>query len=223
MAWKAAGARTPPPGLRCFTPLPVIQPLGLPEIFDAPAKLFGNVCIYSTRSFYDGIWVSKGSEYFCSSAKSFHASSDAIEDIRSYLISGCILLNQKSIPEAFAQLDKDCSNLKEIVRAEDPMTLGRVVEMTVLVKAFGHTDLVRVILRQLAEMSAIILSTPQHPLCKIFATLCRLDLQHFDEVALRAWECMNDVFYDILGPSHLNTITSKLDRLDTAVSSLDPQ
>src|SRR5579859_2326492 len=58
MAWRAAGARTPP-GLRCFTPLPVIQPLGLPEIFDAPAKLFGNVCIYSTRSFYDGIWVSK--------------------------------------------------------------------------------------------------------------------------------------------------------------------
>jgi hypothetical protein len=222
IAWRAAGGKTPP-GLRCFTPKPVVRSLDLPTIFDTPAKLFGDIRIYSVGSFEAGTWVSQGLEHFCSSTKTVHASSDTFEEIRGCLISACILVSQNSISEAINQLDKACSKVQEIVLAEDLQTIPRLIEMMILVKAFGRPELVGMILRQLAAMSTIILPTPQYPMCRIFAALCRLELQQFDEVVLRAWECMNDVLHEVLGPSHLSTIVSKLDRLDTATSSLDPE
>lgn len=41
--------------------------------------------------------------------------------------------------------------------------------------------------------------------------------------SIKAWDCMNDVFQEVLGPSHLSTLTSKLDRLSTATTSLDAE
>ena len=222
LAWKAAGVRTPP-GLRYFTPEPMVRSPDLPKIFEAPAKLFSDIRIYSIGSFKARTWISKGSEHFCSSTKTIHTSLDTFEDIRDCLINACLLIGQNSFSEAGTQIEKACSKVEEIVLAEDPQTIARLIEIMVLVKAFGRPELVGMILRQLAAMSAIILPTPQHPMCRIFAALCRLELQQFDEVALRAWECMNDVLHEVLGPSHLSTIASKLDRLDTATSSLDPE
>jgi hypothetical protein len=222
IAWRTSGAKIPL-GLRCFTPEPINKSLALPMVLDTPARLFNDVRTYSIGSFEAGTWVSTGSENFCSSVNDVHPASDVFGDIRGNLISACILLDQKSIPEAGTQLDAANSKIREIVLAENPLTIARLIEMMVLVKAFGRPELVGMMLRQLAAMSVIVLPTREHAMCRIFAALCRLELQQFDEMALRAWECMNDIFHEVLGPTHLSTMASKLDRLDTATSSLDSE
>ncbi|KAF7512442.1 hypothetical protein GJ744_001377 [Endocarpon pusillum] len=95
--------------------------------------------------------------------------------------------------------------------------------MMILIRAFERPELVEILLKQFAEMSAVILRTPAHPMSRIFAALRRLEPCQFEEVALKAWHCMNDVFQRVLGPSHLSTLTSKLDRLGTATSKLDAE
>jgi ubiquitin thioesterase OTU1 len=222
MAWRSAGAKTPS-GLRCFTPEPLIQCPHPPEVFSTPERLLRDVRIYSIGSFEARTWVSQGLQRFCTSVKDVDSTSDAIEEIRDSLTTACILIDQNSILEAGAQLDAACSKIRKIVLAENPQTITRLIEIMVLVKAFGRPELVGMMLRQLVAMSAIILPTPHHPMHSIFTALCRLELQQFDEMALRAWDCMIGVFHHFLGPSHLSTRVSKLDRLDTAISSLDKE
>jgi hypothetical protein len=222
MAWRKTGAKTPS-SLRCFTPEPVVQCPHPPEAFKAPERLFWDVRIYSISSFEAGTWVSQGLQHFCVSVKDVDSASDAIEEIRDGLITACILIDQESIRQAGIQLDAAFSKIRKIVLAENPQTIIRLIEIMVLVKAFGRSELVGMMLRQLAAMSAIILPTPHHPMHRIFTDLCHLELQQFDETALRAWDCMIDVFHMFLGPSHLSTRASKLDRLDTATSSLDTE
>ena len=162
-------------------------------------------------------------QHFCTSVKDVDSTSDAIEEVRDSLTTACLLIDQNSMLEAGTQLNAACSKIRKIVLAENPQTITRLIEIMVLVKAFGRPELVAEMLRLLAEMSAIILPTPHHPMHSIFTALCRLELQQFDETALRAWDCMIDVFHKFLGPSHLSTRVSKLDRLDTAISSLDTE
>jgi len=146
LAWKAAGVGTPP-GLRYFTPEPMVRSPDLPKISETPAKLFSDVRMYSIGSFEARTWVSKGSEHFCSSTKTIHASLDTFEDIRDCLINACLLVGQNSISEAGTQIEKACSKVEEIVLAEDPQTIARLIEIMVLVKAFGRPELVGMILR----------------------------------------------------------------------------
>src|SRR5271155_1740626 len=46
LAWRATGVKAPP-GLRYFTPEPVVRSPELPKIFETPAKLFSDVRMYS--------------------------------------------------------------------------------------------------------------------------------------------------------------------------------
>ena len=222
MAWRATGATTPP-GLRCFTPEPIRPYPAAPKIFHISESLFADIRTYLVGSFEAGTWISNGVEHLCFSIKANHTSSKVFEDIRQNLISACLLISEQSYLKAFTELESVCSRVQDIVNAESPETIARFIEMMILVRAFGHPELVEILLKQFAEMSAVILRTPAHPMSRIFAALCSLEPPQFEEMALKAWDCMNDVFQKVLGPSHLSTLASKLDRLGTATTSLDAE
>jgi hypothetical protein len=222
MAWRATGAATPT-GLHCFTPEPIRPYPAAPKMFHIPESLFADIRVYIVGSFEAGTWVSNGVEHLCFSIKENHISSKVFEDIRQSLISACLLISEESYPKAFTQLESICSRVRDIVNTESPETIARFIEMMILVRAFGRPELVELLLKQFAEMSAVVLPTPAHPMSRIFAALSRLEPPQFEEMALKAWDCMNDVFQKVLGLSHLSTLTSKLDRLDTATTSLDAE
>ena len=206
-AWKAAHMTTPLE-LRCFTPEP-------------QEMLITDVRTYYSGSFEAGTWISKGAENPCFSAKKSHTSFTLLEDIRNSLILACILLSGNSSPEAFKELHWVCSKIQEIVIEEDPHSIPRLIEIMILIKAFGRHELVVILLRHLSNMSAVVPSTATCPLSRIFAALCGIESDQFEDTALRAWEAINDVLQETLGPTHLSTFMSKFERLDTASSSLD--
>lgn len=61
--------------------------------------------------------------------QTIHASLDTFEDIRDCLINACLLVGQNSISEAGTQIEKACSKVEEIVLAEDPQTIARLIEI----------------------------------------------------------------------------------------------
>jgi hypothetical protein len=210
ISWKAA-QMTMPRGLRCFTPEP-------------QERLLADARTYCLGCFENGTWVRTSIEHLCYSVKKSHTTFTILEDIRNGLISACVLLSRNSPclrSDAFKELQWVCSKFREIVIEEDPQTIPRLIEMMILVNAFGRPELVVILLRHLAGMSATVLSMQSHPMSRIFAALCDLGSDQFQLTALRAWEVMIDVLQEVLGPTHLNTVTSKFDRLDTASSSLD--
>jgi len=210
ISWKAA-QMSMPRGLRCFTPEP-------------QERLLADARTYCLGCFENGTWVPTSIEYLCYSVKKSHTTFTLLEDIRNGLISACMLLSwnsSSSCSEAFKELQWVCSEFREIVVEEDPQTIPRLIEMMILVNAFGRPELVVILLKHLAGMSATVLSIESHPMSRIFAALRDLGSDQFQPTALRAWDVMIDVLEEVLGPTHLSTITSKFDRLDTASSSLD--
>lgn len=210
ISWKAA-QMTMPRGLRCLTPEP-------------EERLLADARTYCLGCFENGTWVPTSIEYLCYSVKKSHTTFTLLEDIRNGLISACLLLGRNSPcsrSEAFKELQWVCSKFREIVIEEDPQTIPRLIEMMILVNAFGRPELVVILLKHLAGMSATVLSIESHPMSRIFAALRDLGSDQFQPTALRAWEVMIDVLEEVLGPTHLSTVTSKFDRLDTASSSLD--
>jgi len=210
ISWKAAHTTTPS-GLRCFTPEP-------------EERLLADVRTYFLGCFENGIWVPTNIEYMCYSVKKSNTTFTQLEDIRNSLISACVLLSRNSpefYSEALKELQWVCSRFREIVVEEDPQTIPRFIEMMILVNAFGRPELVTILLRHLAGMSATVLSAASHPMSRIFAGLRDLVSDQFQATALRSWDVIIDVLQETLGPTHLSTFTSKFDRLDTAASSMD--
>ena len=64
----------------------------------------------------------------------------------------------------------------------------------VLVNAFGRLELVTILLRYLAGMSAIVRSVELYSMCCIFVALSELSAGRFEAIALRLWDTIIDVF-----------------------------
>ncbi|ERF74625.1 hypothetical protein EPUS_00755 [Endocarpon pusillum Z07020] len=194
MAWRATGATTPP-GLRCYTPEFIRPYPAAPKMFHIPESL----SLISELI----LWVHSKRERGFRMVLSIYASA----------------LRQIIPPPRYLKIFVKISYQPAFSLASN-YTPKHLPSLNL---AFGDPELVEILLKQFAEMSAVILRTPAHPMSRIFAGLCRLELPQFEEVALKAWDCMNDVFQKVLGPSHLGTLTSKLDRLSTATTSLDTE
>ncbi len=118
--------------------------------------------------------------------------------------------------------DPACSDIRKILLAESPQIITRLIATLILIRGFERPDIVKILLQQFAEMSVISLHTSEHSTCRILDTFCPLEQDQLEEttqgIALRTWDCINDLFQKILALSDLSTLTSKLDRLNPAAS-----
>jgi hypothetical protein len=198
--------------LRCFTPKAVPRSPRSPIVYEMPEQIFDSIKIYLTGSIQAGSWVSDREDSHCRSAKYDPDAAQALISLYDCLSAACVLVGQGEHKEAGLYMNKACSKIETIVRAEEPDMLRSLLDATLKVINSQCVGLMQRVLKQVSDMSAIYL-TPFHPLHIIFAHLSRLENHDLVEVTLRAWHALSDRFEDSLGEFHLSTLSCKMDRL----------
>ena len=201
-----------PPDLRCFTPETVCRSPRSPAVYDTPQQIFNSIRIYLDGSIRAGIWVSDREDSLCRSSACDPEAPQALISLYDCLSAACVLVGQGEHQEAGLYMNKACSKIETIVRAQEPDMLRSLLDASLKVTDSKCVGLMQKVLNQVSEISAIYL-TPFHPLHVIFKHLNQLENHDLVEVTLRAWHALSDQFQDALGEFHLSALSCKVDRL----------
>jgi hypothetical protein len=107
----------------------------------------------------------------------------------------------------FLYLHHGSEKIEGLVSAESPRLIADVIEISLLLIKQDRYDVVRIFLRQFADMSDILKSRSRsHTIYQILAQKSKLDELAFEEAALNAWRAIAACFCRELGPLHLNTL-----------------
>ena len=168
------------------------------------------ICIrdYFAGSFEAGIWQSTDPRKNCTSTK---GQGDAIIHLRALTqqcITACTLLANNHFQKAGQTLISATSKIKEIVSAEDPMTLTYLFAVVAYIHQQRRHEIAVAILRQFSALAEILMAE-KHPLHNICALLVAIQPSHFGEVVSKCSMSTGDHFESLIDPLCRSALASR--------------
>ena len=200
-------ASATPEAVELFTPVP--SRLATPEAFAVPERLFVKIRDYLTGSFESGNWAHGKPQIDCR-PRDFQG--DVTTDLAAlevHNLTACQLLSSHSYQEAGQNTVSATSVLKNILLAEYPGALGRILDTVMIMRLFRRHEIALAILRQYSALGKLVMGNEQ-PLRLICGWLALLDASQFDEITARCLRSVTDHFESFLGLMHLSTLTSRI-------------
>jgi tetratricopeptide (TPR) repeat protein len=141
----------------------------------------------------------------------------ALKGLFSHHEIACRLLEKSSFEEAGRVLVNSSANIKSILSAEHPRTLGALFDLIMYLRREKRSEIAILLLRQFAAMASIVL-TQTHPLGQICRSLTSLDADQFENVIITAWQSALDRLDSTIGPMHYSALRSRLEYIQMAES-----
>lgn len=160
---------------------------------------------YFSASFQGRLWVSEGEETHCRSVIAPPKIYDIVSRFKHDLIAACNYIHQQGTRYGFAYLHQGSEKIKDIVSAECPRVTADLIEISLWLIKQDRYDVVRIFLRQFADMSAIFNSQSQ-AIYRILAHKSTSGCSSFEEAALNACRFIAGYFIDQLGLMHVTAL-----------------
>ena len=163
---------------------------------------------YFAGSFEAGIWQSIDPRVNC---KSMKGQGDAMIHLRALsqqCITACRLLGNSHFQKAGRTLISATSKIKEIVSAEDPMTLTYLFAVVAYIHQQRRHEIALAILRQFSALAEILFGE-RHPLHCICALLASLNPFQFGEIISKCSVSTGDHFESLIDPMCRSALASR--------------
>jgi hypothetical protein len=215
-----ANATEKPSSCSLLTLKPSMQPPTILETSEIFEEFERELCRYFRTSFHTGLWIDEGQEKHCRSIKARDAYHDEIASFKNDLLATCHFkllrgrLYQHEVPHRFNKR----SEITDLVISESPELIADLIELSLRMCRRGRYDLVRIVLRQFADVSAV-LNTKGHSIYRLLAQYATLDSGPFEEIASKGWRLIAEQFSTHLGCLHITAISCRLGWLTYFASS----
>ena len=217
-----------PMDVKCLTPAasrtatPVPAPMTTPDALAIPEQILISVQHYVKSSFESGKWRRTHPGTYCyrivnqrdslpnvnTLQESYALGANASADMDIFTSScglACNLFSRQRFQEAGATLIRATAAIKQIVLAEDPHTLIRLLRIFQYTLSQGRHEINLAILRQFSSMGELLLGE-RHPLPQICRWLASHDQGAFQHVLETCSLTIADVFAYILGGLHSSAL-----------------
>ena len=163
---------------------------------------------YFAGSFEAGIWKSTDPRMSCKSTKGQEDAMIHLIALGQRCVTACRLLDNNHFQEAGQSLISATSKIKEILSAEDPMTLTYLFAVVAHIHQQRRHEIVLAILRQFSALAEILMGN-RHPLHCICALLVSIHPSHFGETISRCSASTGDQFESLVDPMCRSTLVSR--------------
>ena len=223
---RRTGSATPE-AVECFTPVfspatpravesftPVLRPIMMPQVLAIPERIFASIWIYFQGSFESGIWESTGEGFhYCQTTKGPKGGLSLLNMLSDQCLLACRLFANESFSEAGKTLISATAGIKNILLAEDPMTLLSLFQLLIDVRRQRRNEIALAILRQYSAMAEVLLGN-EHPLCSISGWLTSVDPSDSNDIIGRCKRSVADHFETLIGPMHRSTLNARMMSID---------
>jgi hypothetical protein len=197
-----------------------VQPPAILETSEIFQEFGRELCRYFRTSFHTRLWIDEGQEKHCRSIKAQDACRDEIATFKNDLLATCHFklfrgrLYRHEVPRRFNKR----SEITDLVISESPELIADLIELSLRMCRRERYDLVRLVLRQFADVSAV-LNTKGHRIYRLLARYATLDSGSFEEIASKCWCLIAEQFSTHLGCLHITAISCRLGWLTYFASS----
>ena len=204
-------ASATPVDVRCLTPAasqggtPIFALMATPNELAIPEQMLIMIQDYVRGSFDSGTWIQTHPCSQCYSSKDGGTASKTSGDIHFACSLACVDFSQGHFQEAGATLIHATAAIKEILLAEDPHTLNRLMTTFRHCLYKGRHEIALAILRHSSNMGEVLLGE-RHPLPRICQWLASHDRQSVQQALERYSKMIRDLFANINGPLHSSTL-----------------
>ena len=171
-------------------------------------RILINIRDYFTGSFEAGIWQSTDPRVNCESTKGQGNAMIHLRALSQQCITACRLLRNNRFQKAGQTLISATSKIKEIVSAEDPMTLTYLFAVVAHVHRQSRHEIALAILRQFSALAEILMGE-RHPLHCICALLVTIHPSLFGEVISKCSVSTGDHFESLIDPLCRSALASR--------------
>ena len=190
----------------CFNaPMPLSM---MPESMTKTERILINIRDYFAGSFEVGIWQSTDPRMSCKSTKSQGDAIHHLDALCQRCITACRLLGNNHFEKAGQILISATSKIKEILSAEDPMTLTYLFAVVAHIHQQRRHEIVLALLRQFSALAEILMGD-RHPLHCICAFLLTIHPSHFGEIISKCSVSTGDHFESLVDPMCRSTLVSR--------------
>ena len=211
-------ASVTPEAVAIATPVP--SRVATPTSLAVPERIFSAIRDYFAGSFASGNWVYEDPQTQCYSRKIHQYQTRDLNDLVNRSVTACRLFSDDHYQEAGRILISMTSDLKDILLAEHPHTLGEILWTLMRVRQRGRDEIGMAILRQLCALGELVVGK-EHPLRLICGWLASADAFHSDEIIARCFQSMTDQFESFVGPMHYSTLYYRTTRIDKVIHARD--
>ena len=207
-----------PEAVEFLTPIP--QPLTPPPMLSEPERIFSCIRDYYDGSFRSGNWVnSTKPEARCRNARTQESGMLHLSLLRDQTFVACQRFANGEIRESQQALISALTNVKNILWAEDPMTLLCLLVLVLHARRQGLGRIASFVLRTFSVVGESVLGNT-HPFRQICSWLASAHSSQFDEVVARALESLGNHFEKELGFRSASTLYA---RMEYIVQVIGPQ
>jgi len=199
-----------------FTPVATPQSPAFPESFANIEELYQEIDRYFATSFESKVWISEGDDVHCHSVAALETTRDVISSFKNSLITACNLVAHGD--EGVLYMVKGSSKIKDIVKAGSPKMIPDLLELAFWLISRDRFEIVRIILQQFADMSAVYRDQSCH-IYRILAQYSTSPPAVFEKIAFNAWRRIVDAFQRVLGKLHVTSLKCRLGYLTQFANS----
>lgn len=190
----------------CFyAPMPLST---MPEPMTKTERILINIRNYFAGSFETGIWQSADPRMCCTSTKGRGDAMNHLQALSQRCMTACRLLGNNHFQKAGQTLISATSKIKDILSAEDPMTLTYLFAVVAHIHQQRRHEIVLAILRQFSALAQILMGD-RHPLHCICALLVSIHPSHFGETISKCSVSTGDHFECLVDPMCRSTLVSR--------------
>ena len=164
---------------------------------------------YFRGSYEANTWLITDSNVPCVSIKPQGHCTASLDTFYGGIMAACQMLDRGAFDEAGRALVNATKDIQDIIRAEHPFTLCRILQLMACLQERKRPEISRVLLNQLSGISKLILGE-RHPLHAICSRLASLEPDQLEEAALLYLGRAADSFSQLAGPLHLTTLWTNL-------------
>ena len=196
-----------PEAVKIVTPVP--SRVATPTSLAVPERIFALIRDYFEGSFTSGTWVYDDPKSPCYTTRNVRGDSRSIlNDLVNHSLTACYLFSRDHFQEAGRILISVTSNLKKILLAEHPQTLGQILRTVTIVRLQGRDEIGITILRHFCALGEFVVGK-EHPLRLICGWLASADAFQFDEIIARCVQSVTNQLESFVGPMHYSILVSR--------------
>ena len=179
-----------------------------PESMTETERILINIRDYFAGSFDAGIWQSTDPQMNCKSTKGQGDAMVHLDALSQRCITACRLLGNNHFQKAGQVLISATSKIKEILSAEDPMTLTYLFAIVAYIHQQRRHEIALAILRQFSALAEILMGG-RHPLHSICALLVSVHPSHFGEIISKCSVSTGYHFESLIDPMCRSALVSR--------------
>lgn len=190
----------------CFNALTPLSPT--PKPMTKTERILINIRDYFTGSFESGIWQSADPRMRCQSTKDQGDAMIHLRALSQQCTTACRLFDNNHFQKAGQTLISATSKIKEILSAEDPMTLTYLFAVVAHIHHQRRHEIALAILKQFSALAEILMGD-RHPLHCICALLVSIHPSRFGETISKCSVSTGNHFERLVDPMCRSTLVSR--------------